>query len=71
MMGAHGWQPLLPPPPPPPPPRLASHTPHTHHTRTPALLARCNSYSWIILPSTLPPSFTRFLDKHGGKPLHM
>ena len=24
-------------------------------------------WSWIVLPSTLPPSFVRFLNKHGGK----
>jgi hypothetical protein len=24
-------------------------------------------YSWIALPQTLPTSFVRFLDKHGGK----
>lgn len=28
-------------------------------------------YSWIALPRTLPPSFVRFLDKHGGKPPHV
>lgn len=26
-------------------------------------------YSWICAPSTLPPFYTRFLERHGGKPL--
>lgn len=26
-------------------------------------------YSWIVCPSTLPPSYVRFLNKHGGKDL--
>ncbi|PRW57029.1 hypothetical protein C2E21_4128 [Chlorella sorokiniana] len=29
------------------------------------------AYSWIVLPQTLPTSFVRFLNKHGGKPLHV
>ena len=42
----------------------------------PSLSDRCLStcqfgYSWILLPSTLPPSFVRFLNKHGGKDLHV
>ena len=28
-------------------------------------------YSWIVLPSTLPPSYVHFLNKHGGKPLYV
>ncbi|KAI3438019.1 hypothetical protein D9Q98_000462 [Chlorella vulgaris] len=28
-------------------------------------------YSWIALPQTLPISFVRFLDKHGGKKPHV
>lgn len=29
------------------------------------------SYSWMLLPQTLPPSFVRFLNKHGGKEPHV
>ncbi|KAI7842218.1 hypothetical protein COHA_004131 [Chlorella ohadii] len=29
------------------------------------------AYSWIVLPQTLPSSFVRFLNKHGGKPLYV
>ncbi|KAL4452113.1 hypothetical protein ABPG75_007775 [Micractinium tetrahymenae] len=28
-------------------------------------------YSWIALPQTLPPSYVRFLDRHGGKAPHV
>ena len=27
-------------------------------------------YSWIMRPSTLPPSYVNFLNRHGGNPLH-
>ena len=27
-------------------------------------------YSWIMLPSTLPPAYVHFLNHHGGKQLH-
>ena len=27
-------------------------------------------YSWIMRPSTLPPAYINFLNRHGGAPVH-
>ena len=35
-------------------------------------LSTCQfGYSWIVMPSTLPPSYVRFLNKHGGKEMYV
>ncbi len=44
--------------------------PNTHtHTKTPHTATIQLAYSWIFLPQTLPVSYVRFLNKHGGKDL--
>ena len=35
-------------------------------------LSTCQfGYSWIVMPSTLPASYVRFLNKHGGKEMYV